>query len=36
MYSKYIRNVLAEDDEIMVSFEVTSVYMNIPIIDTLT
>ena len=36
MYSKYIRNVLIEDDEIMVSFDVTSVYMNIPIIDTLT
>ena len=31
----YIRNVRNEDDEIMVSFDVTSLYMNIPIIDML-
>ena len=33
--SNYIRNVPIEDDEIMVSFDVTSLYTNIPIIDTL-
>ena len=31
----YIRNVSDEDVEIMVSFDVTSLYTNIPIIDTL-
>ena len=31
----YIRNIPIEDDEIMVSFEVTSLYTNIRIIDTL-
>ena len=31
----YIRNVRNEDDVIMVSFDVTSLYMNIPIIDML-
>ena len=35
MFSNYIRNVPIEDDEIMVSFDVTSLYTNIPIIDTL-
>ena len=34
-FSNYIRNVLIEDDEIMVSFDVTSLYTNIPITDTL-
>ena len=34
-FSSYIRNVPIEDDEIMVSFDVTSLYTNIPIIDTL-
>ena len=34
-FSKYIRNVPIEDDEIMVSLNVTSLYTNIPIIDTL-
>ena len=34
-FSNYIRNVRIEDDEIMVSFGVTSLYTNIPIIDTL-
>ena len=34
-FPDYIRNVPIEDDEIMVSFDVTSLYMNIPIIDTL-
>ena len=34
-FSNYIRNVPIEDDEIMVSFDVTSLYKNIPIIDTL-
>ena len=35
MFSHYIRNVPIEDDEIMVSFDVTSLYTNIPITDTL-
>ena len=34
-FSNYIQNVPIEDDEIMVSFDVTSLYTNIPIIDTL-
>ena len=34
-FSNYIRNVPIEDDEIMVSSDVTSLYTNIPIIDTL-
>ena len=34
-FSNYIRNVSIEDDEIMASFDVTSLYTNIPIIDTL-
>ena len=34
-FSNYIRNVPIEDDEIMVSFDVTSLYTNIPMIDTL-
>ena len=34
-FSNYIRNVPIEDDELMVSFDVTSLYTNIPIIDTL-
>ena len=34
-FSNYIRNVSTEDDEIMVSFDVTSLYTDIPIIDTL-
>ena len=34
-FSNYIRNAPVEDDEIMVSFHVTSLYTNIPIIDTL-
>ena len=33
-FSNYIRNVPIEDDEIMVSFDVTSSYTNIPVIDT--
>ena len=33
--SNCMRNVPIEDDEIMVSFDVTSLYTNIPIIDTL-
>ena len=33
-FSNYIRNVPIEDDDIMVSFDVTSLYTNIPIIDT--
>ena len=36
MFSNYIRNVPIEDDEIIVSFDITSLYTNIPIIDTLT
>ena len=32
--SNCMRNVPIEDDEIMVSFDVTSLYTNIPIIDT--
>ena len=34
-FSNYMRNVSIEDDEIMVLFNVTSLYTNIPIIDTL-
>ena len=34
-FSNYIRNVPIEDDEIMISFDVTFLYTNIPIIDTL-
>ena len=34
-FSNYIGNVPIEDDEIMVSFDVTSLYTNISIIDTL-
>ena len=34
-FSNYIRNVPIEDDKIMVSFDVTSLYTNIPTIDTL-
>ena len=34
-FSNYIRNVPIEDDEIMVSFDVTSLYTNILVIDTL-
>ena len=34
-FSNYIRNVPIEDDEIMALFDVTSLYTNIPIIDTL-
>ena len=34
-FSNYIRNVPIEDDKIMVSFDVTSLYTNISIIDTL-
>ena len=34
-FSKYIRNIPIEDDEIMVSSDVTALYTHIPIIDTL-
>ena len=34
-FSNYIRNVPIKDDEIMVSFDVISLYTNIPITDTL-
>ena len=34
-FSNYIRNASIEGDEILVSFDVTSLYTNIPIIDTL-
>ena len=34
-FSNYISNVPIEDDKIMVSSEVTSLYAKIPIIDTL-
>ena len=34
-FSNYIRDVPIEDDEIMVSFDVPSLYTNIPITDTL-
>ena len=33
-FSNSIRNVTIEDDEIMVSFDITSLYTNILIIDT--
>ena len=35
MFPNYIRNAPIEVDEIMISFDVTSFYMNIPLIDTL-
>ena len=35
MFSNYIRKVSIEDNEIMVSFDITSLYTNIPIIDML-
>ena len=34
-FSKYIRDISIEDNEIIVLFDVTSLYKNIPIIDTL-
>ena len=34
-FSNYIRNFPIEDDEIMISYDVISMYMKIPIIDTL-
>ena len=34
-FTTYIRNVTIEDEEIMVSFNVTSLYANISIIDML-
>ena len=34
-FSNYIRDVPIEDDKIMVSFDITSLYTNIPIIDML-
>ena len=34
MFSNYIRNVSIEDDEIMASFDITFLQINIPIIDT--
>ena len=35
MFFNYIRNEPIEDDEILASFDVTSLYTNIPIIDML-
>ena len=35
-FCSYIRNIAIKDDEIMVSFDVTSLYTNIPITDTLS
>ena len=34
-FSEYIRNVTIEEDEKLVSFDVTSLYTNVPIKDTL-
>ena len=34
-FSNYIRNIPIEDDEIMISFEITFLHTNIPIIDIL-
>ena len=34
-FSNYIRNIRIEDDEILISFDVTYFYTNIPIIDAL-
>ena len=34
-FSNYTRNVHIEDDEIIVSFDVTSLFTNIPTVDTL-
>ena len=35
MFPNYIRNIPIEDDEIMASFEASSLYTNIPVIYTL-
>ena len=35
MFPNYISNAPIEVDEIIISFDVTSLYMNIPITDTL-
>ena len=35
LFSNYIKNVPIEDDDIVVSFDVTSLYKSTPIIDTL-
>ena len=35
VFSEYIRTIKVEDDEILVSFDVTSLYTNVPIKDTL-
>ena len=34
-FPHYIRNIPIKDDQIMVSFDLTSLYKKIPIIDTL-
>ena len=35
MFSNYIRKIPIEDDAITVSFDITSLYTNIPVIDML-
>ena len=34
-FSEYIRNITIDDNEVLVSFDVTSLYTNVPIKDTL-
>ena len=36
VFSEYVRTLTVEEDEILVSFDVTSLYTNVPIRDTLT
>ena len=36
VFSEYVRTLHINDDEVMVSFDVTSLYTNVPIRDTLT
>ena len=35
MFSEYVRTLTVEEDEVLVSFDVTSLYTNVPIKDTL-
>ena len=32
-YSEYVRVLAVENDEVLVSFEITSLYTNVPILD---
>ena len=35
VFSEYVRTLSVEDEEVLVSFDVTSLYTNVPIKDTL-